>query len=34
LADLSSSNPIRWRFCTDPVQKHDPGGRDDSRVER
>jgi molybdate transport system substrate-binding protein len=27
LADLSSSNPIRWRPCADPGQKPDPGGR-------
>src|ERR1700688_3030147 len=25
LVDLSSSNPIRWRPCADPVQKRDPG---------
>src|SRR4030095_2130135 len=24
LVDLSSSNPIRWRPCADPVQKRDP----------
>src|SRR5438874_12577027 len=27
LVDLSSSNPIRWRPCADPVQKRDPGER-------
>ena len=27
LADISSSNPIRWRPRADPEQKHDPGGR-------
>ena len=34
LADLSSSNPIRWRPRADPGQKHDPGGTDHSQVER
>jgi hypothetical protein len=34
LADLSSSDPIRWRPRAEREQKHDPGGRDDSRVER
>jgi hypothetical protein len=27
LVGLSSSNPIRWRPCADPVQKRDPGDR-------
>jgi hypothetical protein len=34
LVDLSSSNPIRWWPRADPEQKHDPGGTDDSQVER
>ena len=27
LVGLSSSHPIRWRPCADPVQKRDPGDR-------
>jgi hypothetical protein len=34
LADLSSQTPSGGGQRADPVQKHDPGGTDDSQVER